>query len=170
MTDKTANKCCITKDNTPIQNKKPNTKAQLTNNETTAFRDCLRAVSRGADEDGAGPLLPPYRYSREPPTECTKPSHSSFAIASNFCRKLPVANFYSQTNSRSKDENFAILFAKPFAFALRIPSQRLIRNFSFEIWWLKFASAFSGRVRIRIRIRGCIAVTAVRSGPQCGEN
>ena len=31
------------------------------------------------------------------------------------------------------------------------------------IWWLKFASEFSGRVRIRIRIRSCIAATAVHS-------
>ena len=31
-------------------------------------------------------------------------------------------------------------------------------------WRLKFASAFTGRVRIRIRIRSSIAVTAVHSG------
>ena len=36
-------------------------------------------------------------------------------------------------------------------------------NSLFEIWCLKYASAFSGRVRIRIRIRSRIAATAVHS-------
>ena len=38
------------------------------------------------------------------------------------------------------------------------------------IWWLKFASEFSGRVRIRIRIRSCIAATAVHSVPNSDDS
>ena len=48
----------------------------------------------------------------------------------------------------------------------RIPSQRSIRSFLFEIWWPKFASELPGRVRIRIRIRSRIAATAVHSALQ----
>ena len=33
----------------------------------------------------------------------------------------------------------------------------------FDILWLKFASEFSGRVRLRVRIRSRIAATAVHS-------
>ena len=84
----------------------------------------------------------------------------AFAIASEFCRKRPFTR-----NFCSEDKMFAISFAKPIAW-LANPSQRLIRNFLFEIWWLKFASEFSGRVRIRIRIHSCIAATAVHSREQ----
>ena len=44
-----------------------------------------------------------------------------------------------------------------------MPSQRLIRSLLLEIWCLKFSFEFPGRIRIRLRIRNCIAATAVHS-------
>ena len=52
----------------------------------------------------------------------------AFAIASEFCRKLPFAR-----NFRSKDEIFAISFAKPFAFA-----SEFLRNAQFAAFCLRF--------------------------------
>ena len=75
----------------------------------------------------------------------------------------------SQTSIRKefpqRERIFRSFIRKSIRIRWRIPSQRLIRSFFFEIWWRKFASEFSGRVRIHIRIRNCIAATAVHSDP-----
>ena len=63
-----------------------------------------------------------------------------------------------------RERDFGKFIRKTIRNRLRIPSQCLIRSYLFQIWWLKFASAFSGRVGIRIRIRSRIAATAVHSG------
>ena len=76
----------------------------------------------------------------------------AFAIASEFCRKLPFARTFC-----GQDEISAISFAKPFAFA-----SELLRNAQFAIFGLRFGgkNKISGRVRIRIRIRNFIAAMA----------
>ena len=73
-----------------------------------------------------------------------------------------VANVHSQVLSAAKTisssfhlRNHSPLLANKF--------QHLLRNFLFEIWWLKFASDFSGCVGIRMCIRSRVAATAVRS-------
>ena len=115
---------------------------------------------------------PDRSYSAKPPTlnkrkACTLQVHQAivFAIAS---KSLPFA-----WNFRNEDIFLAISFAKQIAF-----SHRLIRSCLFEIWWLKLAREFSGRIRVRIRIPrirerirvriripSCIAATAVHSAP-----
>ena len=52
---------------------------------------------------------------------------------------------------------------KPAFCLLSKVQQRLIRNFLFQIWWLRFASECSGHVQIYICIRSRVAATAVRS-------
>ena len=63
---------------------------------------------------------------------CTKPSHSQ--SLANF-----VANF--QSFSAARTIFFHNFIRKSIRIRYRIPSQRLIRSFFFEIWWRKFASA-----------------------------
>ena len=94
-------------------------------------------------------VSPTQRIGQDCP-ECTKPSQSLANL---------VANFHSQGVSTVRMFFVAIPSAKTICNRQRIPSQRSIRSFLFEIWWLKF-----GRVRIRIRMRNCIAATAVLQG------
>ena len=76
----------------------------------------------------------------------------AFAIASEFCRKLPFArNFRNEDKiSQFHSQNHSHSLANSFA--------RLNSEFSwFEIWWLKFDSeVFRGASRIRIRIRSSV--------------
>ena len=58
--------------------------------------------------------------------------------------KDPVAR-----NVRSENDFFRFI-RRAIRIRLRILSRRFIRSFLLEIWWLKFASELSGRVRIRI--------------------
>ena len=87
--------------------------------------------------------------------ECTTPLHSQSLV--NF-----VATIHSQGISAARTK-IASSFAKPFTFASAFLRKARFAV-SFVIWGLKFASEFSGRVSIRIRIRCCIAATAVHSG------
>ena len=54
----------------------------------------------------------------------------AFAIASEFCRKLPFAR-----NFRSENENLPFSFAKPFAFA-----SEFLRNAEFAAFGLGFGA------------------------------
>ena len=89
-----------------------------------------------------------------------------FAIASAFDCQLPFArNFRSEDEIlpfRSQNDSHSPL-ANAFA-TLNLLS------FFVLIWFRKFPSKFAGRVKTRIRIRSCIAVTVARSGPEGGTN
>ena len=89
--------------------------------------------------------------------ECTTPSHSQ-SLANS------VANFHSQGVSAARTQ-FSRFHSQNHSHSLANSFATLIPNFCFEIWWLEFASECLGRVRIRIRIRNCIAATAVHSVP-----
>ena len=89
--------------------------------------------------------------------ECTTPSHSQ--SLANF-----VANVHSQGISPQRERFFSQFHSQIHSHSLANSFATLnSQAFFFEIWWRKFASEFSGRVRIRIRIRNCIAATAVHS-------
>ena len=110
--------------------------------------------------------------------ECTTLSHPQ--SLANF-----VANIHSQGISAARTI-FAISFEETFAFASEFLRNaqlttlfRLSRPLRSQVvwgvcpgkvrkkfWWRKYAGKFSGCVRIRIRIRSRIAVTAVHSAPQ----
>ena len=81
---------------------------------------------------------------------------TAFAIASELCRKLPIARnfrsedifcFHSQKHSNSLAHSFATLNS----------------SFLLEIWWLKFASEFSGRSKI------AFAFATVSLRPPCTQ-
>ena len=84
-------------------------------------------------------------------SECTKPSHS---------QSLEIL---SQTSIRKEFRSESDIFVMSFAKSLAITSE-LNRSASFAAFslrvGLKFTSEFSGCVRIRSRIRSCIAVTS----------
>ena len=61
-------------------------------------------------------------------------------------QRIFVANFHSQGIFTARTIFFCNFTRKTIRIRQRIPSQRSIRTFLFEIWWLKFASEFSGRV------------------------
>ena len=112
------------------------------------------------------PLLPP-----SPPTSklmdfLLSLYQKGFKQNCEFQHSTKIANKLSQnlrTNRiMTKIEHF---IRKTMCIRQRIPSQRLIRKFLFEIWCLTFASELSGRVRIRIRLRNCIDATAAHSAP-----
>ena len=85
----------------------------------------------------------------------------AFAITSEFCRKRPFArDFHSENQNVSQ-------FHAP---SLVNQSAALNSQLLLEIWWLKFASEFGGRVRIRIRVRNRIAATPVHSSQQTAGN
>ena len=56
-----------------------------------------------------------------------------------------------------RGRNFHNFIRQTIRIRWRIPSQRRLRGFLFEMWWLQFASEFSGHVRIRIRLGSCVA-------------
>ena len=79
----------------------------------------------------------------------------AFAIASEFCRKLPFARKFC-----SEDEIFAISFAKSVAHSLA--NSFATHNSQLFVWDLvvKFASEFFRARQNWHRIRSCIAATA----------
>ena len=87
--------------------------------------------------------------------ECTNLSHSQ--SLANF-----VANFHSQGISAART-NFLQFHSQDHSHSVANSFATRNSQLLVEIWWLKFASEFSGRVRIRVRIHSCIAATAVHS-------
>ena len=82
----------------------------------------------------------------------------AFAIASEFCRKRPFARNFCSENDISR--NF---IRRNTCNRQQINSQRVVRSFVCEIWRPKFASEFSGRVRIRIQpVEGATKVKIAR--------
>ena len=104
------------------------------------------------------------KKNRGPVTECTKPSDSQ-SLAHL------IVNLHSQGISAAMMKNVAISFAKkshsPLANAFATLN---LLSFFVLIWFRQFPSKFAGRVKTRIRIRSCIAVTVARSGPEGGTN